>query len=286
MKVGFVKILIGSLFTSMAVVRAFGQPEQPVRPKWEYKKVTPCSEADRKLDWNKLGDEGWEFFLYEPEIATPHASKCAVYHFKRIKPELSPATTSSSAQCNLPMAKAPMIRGFRLGMKLDEVMAIFPGRESEFQTAAKSPSQYGLVSVGIYQNNGSVNDKVFEGIGSYSFTFLDNEAIGIAFGLNSNYSPGIPWPLDELTIHVIEKFNLPGLSYWQSSANNMAPLNTSRKLNCDGFEIEVHSSALNSFTGGFMQPQYSASITYRIPKAAYERLTQVKRKSLQQTFKW
>ena len=280
MKLSLIRILIGVLIIVTTVVATFGQEEQPVRAKWEYKKLTPCSEADRKLDWNKLGDEGWEFFLYEPEIATPYANKCAVYHFKRIKPEAPPAAPLSSGKCNLPVEKAPSIRGLRLGLKLDELLTSFPAyaEDPQVQHSLKSRSPSELLHLTFNRNNKTFKEPMFEGVWSFSFTLMDDIVIGVnvSFLGSSEQSP-MALPVDELANQLIERFNLPSLNFWQIGQDKWQ-----RMLGCQGFELAVRSTPTGFSGGVLMLPSFQATITIRIPRPEFEQLMNSNRGA----FKW
>ena len=280
MKFGLVRTLIGALILATTVAKTFGQEEQPVRPKWEYKKLTPCSEADRKLDWNKLGEEGWEFFLYEPEIATSHASKCAVYHFKRIKPDAPPAATIPNGKCSVTVEKSPSIRGLRLGVKLDELLTSFPtyAEDTQVQHSLKSRLPSELLHLTFHRNNKTFKEPIFEGVWSFSFTLMDDIVIGISVSfLGSSEQSPMALPVDELANQLIEKFGLPSLSSWQVGQEK-----GQRILGCQGFELTVVSQ-LAGFSGGvLMLPSFQSAITVRIPKTEFEQRMKSKRGS----FKW
>ena len=85
-----------------------------------------------------------------------------------------PAAVSS---CTLSPAKAPAIRGVNLGMKVHEVLALFPGsaENNDIKAAlakAEGFPNFGLASIYIYPRDYSTKDR-FAGIASIQFMFFD-----------------------------------------------------------------------------------------------------------------
>jgi hypothetical protein len=157
----------------------------------------------------------------------------AAVFISTVTPTLGQASPAQPNRCALKLAQSPAIRGIRLGMKLDDVLALFPGsRENDyvkFTLAANSASSnFGLINIGIspalYPNK-----ERFLGIDQFSFVFVDEQMVR----LYAEYRQP-PWPrLDEFIDKVSGAFQLPPSAQW-------AVENAARKnLMCDGFRIRV-----------------------------------------------
>lgn len=140
---------------------------------------------------------------------------------------------AQSNQCQLKVGQSPSVRGLKLGMTLDEVLAVFPaGREDEYIRNAISDSpafpNFDVVSfvVGpaLYANK-----ERFAGIESLYFGFVDRRMVRYEVGYRQP-----PWPrLDEFVDKVAAAFGLPAAPNW--TTDNAA----GKSLICDGFRIHV-----------------------------------------------
>lgn len=135
-------------------------------------------------------------------------------------------------KCSLTLAQSPAIRGFKLGLDVDEVLRQFPGRsEDPYVRSALSSadSQFGVAKLHVptfpYKS-----EKRFEGISQFDFEFLDKRLTSI-----SVLYEGPEWnSVDEFISKLAEPLNLPGASYWTPSN-----LSTIKTLKCAGFEVWV-----------------------------------------------
>src|SRR6267378_5453056 len=109
----------------------------------------------------------------------------------------NPAVAQSSAQtnnpsgqdkptCQLTLAGAPDIKGLRLGMTSEEVLALFPGskEDAEVRTSlSRPPSQFGVSSFLIRPEKYESKDK-FAGVNQITFTLLDGRVSNFSVGYN------------------------------------------------------------------------------------------------------
>ncbi len=109
----------------------------------------------------------------------------------KINSNQSPAQTSNATgqekpTCQLTLAGAPDIKGLRLGMTADEVLALFPGStdDAEVRTSlSRPPSQFGVSSFLIRPDKYESKEK-FAGINQITFTLLDGRVSSFSAGYN------------------------------------------------------------------------------------------------------
>ncbi len=142
-------------------------------------------------------------------------------------------TNQETAQCSLKLAQAPAIRGLKLGMKMDEVLNIFPGsRENENVKFAISDNEFyprfGVVDFFIAPAQFAGKER-FAGISSLYFVFVEGRMVRYSV----EYSRP-PWPrTDDFVNKIAGAFQLPPASNWstdQLGHKNMA---------CDGFRVQI-----------------------------------------------
>src|SRR6266478_4656524 len=151
----------------------------------------------------------------------------------------SPAqTNNASAQekptCQLTLAGAPDIKGLRLGMTTDEVLALFPGSkdDAEVRTSlSRPPSQFSVSSFLIrpekYESKGK-----FAGVNQITFTLLDGRVSTFSVGYNGpEYSH-----VDKFVVKAVEGTNLPPADQWEAYVGMDTQLKT---LKCQDFEVRV-----------------------------------------------
>src|SRR5947207_12916217 len=81
------------------------------------------------------------------------------------------------APCTLKPAQAPVIRGVKLGMKTEEMLALFPGSSDQdgIKSAISKPEGYphfGVVGISITPNVYSTKER-FAGIAGYTLLLVD-----------------------------------------------------------------------------------------------------------------
>lgn len=153
----------------------------------------------------------------------------------------TPQTNGSRQEkptCQLTLAGAPDLKGLRLGMTAEEVLAQFPGSKDDAEvraSLARPPSQFGVSSFLIRPTKYESKDR-FEGINQITFSLLDGRVSNFTVGYNGpEYSH-----VDKFVAKFVEGTNLPAVDQWEAYVgmdNNL------KILKCVDFEIRV-------FTGG------------------------------------
>lgn len=132
-------------------------------------------------------------------------------------------------KCTLKTNQAPELRGFRLGMTVEQVKTRFPfvriidSGEFDFYKTAR-----------VTDENLKAIDS-FRGVQSVRLTFLDDRIISIVFG----YDSSIEWKSDEqFSTRVGEMLKLPNA--WQTGMSGY-----NRQLECDGFHVRTSQNQIN-----------------------------------------
>ena len=156
-------------------------------------------------------------------------------------PSTTPITTSSVPQpatCTLKLSEAPLINRLKLGMSVDEILAVFPGSkdDAELRTALSKPrGPHGNSSFLLTPSKyGSAAD--FKEVSRVTFTMLDERVSGFTV-----YYNGPEWPhVDKFVEKFVEGKSLPAADQWEPYAGMENQMKT---LTCTDFSIRV-------FTGG------------------------------------
>lgn len=172
-------------------------------------------------------------------------------------------TLQAKSSCTLSIAKAPEIRGVKLGMKIDEVLALFPGSaENEYIKPAigeadKFP-RFGLVRIVVTPESYPTRDR-FAGITMFEFTFFDGRVR--EYDVQYASPPSAPsWKnVDEWITKLADTFKLPPATDWAPEPN----LTSQKSLKCDGFQLKAANVNLRG--------QLSVSILDSPLKAQQER---------------
>ena len=188
---------------------------------------------------------------------------------------LAPVSTYAQAPpsqakslCTLSIAKAPAIRGVKVGMKVDEVLALFPGSAEHEHVKpalanAESFPRFGLFSFFVFPQEFSTRDR-FAGITMIKFTFFDGHVR--EYEVQYDAPPTAPsWTrVDDWITKLADTFKLPPAPDWVAEPN----LTTQKSLKCDGFQMKA--STVN------LRGQLSVSLldsplkTQKERQAAYE----------------
>src|SRR6266850_1139613 len=147
-------------------------------------------------------------------------------------------TTDASAQdkptCQLTLAGAPDIKGLRLGMTPEQVLALFPGSNEDAELRsrlAQPPSQFGMSSFSLRPDKYASKDK-FAGISNITFTLLDGRVSTFSVGYNGpEYSH-----VDKFVAKFVEGTSLPPPDQWEAYVGMD---NSLKILKCRDFEIRV-----------------------------------------------
>jgi hypothetical protein len=147
------------------------------------------------------------------------------------------ASGQDKLPCTLTVDQAPDIKGLKLRMTTEEVLALFPGSKDDAEvrsSLSRPPSQFGESSFAITPDRYESKDK-FAGISRITFTLLDGRVSTLYVGYNGpEYSH-----VDKFVAKFSEGTNLP-TGAWEPYVgmdNNL------KILKCADFEIRV-------FTGG------------------------------------
>lgn len=140
----------------------------------------------------------------------------------------------SRANCNMTMARAPVINGLRLGMTPQQVLALFPGsaNDSDIIASLASPvTRFGVSSFSITPGKYGSKAK-FAAISQISFTLLDGRVSNMHVGYN-----GPEWKhVDQFVAKFSAGTGLPAPEAWEARVGMDTQLKT---LTCKDFEITV-----------------------------------------------
>jgi hypothetical protein len=121
--------------------------------------------------------------------------------------------------CTLTVEQAPELRGFRLGMSLDQVKTRIPNiqvRQLEFGLSDASAS--------------NLDAALYKGVVAIGFDFLDDRLVSLHV-----YYESVPWKsADQFAARVSESLKLPDA--WKTSQG------WSKDLKCAGFDVVAQSS--------------------------------------------
>ncbi|MBD0369448.1 MAG: hypothetical protein ICV60_01235 [Pyrinomonadaceae bacterium] len=152
----------------------------------------------------------------------------------------APATAQEKPECTLTVAQLPGIAGLRLGMTIEQVLALFPGssKEQEIVSAiSDAPSRLGAVNITIKPERYESKAK-FAGISNIFFAFLDGRLFRFIVGYN-----GVEWKnVDEFITKFSSENGLPAVEAWEARVGMETQMKT---LKCAGVDVTLFAS-----TGG------------------------------------
>lgn len=145
----------------------------------------------------------------------------------------------SQSKCSLTEADSPSIRGLRLGMSTQEVLALFPGSATRWakepglrdaRQKALAATSSGLVSLTFEPATDAAKDQ-FANVDSVSVSLYRGRVVDLTV-----VYLGTVWnSIDEWIAKVSETLRLPGPKEWV-----VGPSETPNKiLKCSGIEIEA-----------------------------------------------
>jgi hypothetical protein len=257
------------VFSIMALTHLLCVPAiaQTQPEKWEYKYAQICS-YNFDSEMKKLGEEGWELVSGD-DIA----SNCKHFIFKRPKKEIFYPTQPAPAgppKCNLTLAQAPVIRGIRLGMSTDELLALFPRSKEQSDTIkalSYAEARYGVTSLFFGSDKYPENKAMFSNnISYYNITLFDGRVA--SFSANYNFTTqenrSHEWTYMTWIPKLSETYNLPKPEDWAGSNANDA------SITCQGFRMKVNARG-NGAAIEIIGPPYDEQIKQR-REAASEQL--------------
>lgn len=196
----------------------------------------------RKINWFILLGVGiaalTSIFVYNRQAAGDKAkSPTAQQQAQNPGPTPAPSPTlepaAEKAICTLTREQSPDLLGLKLGMKVEQVLALFPGssEDRELRSELAKPPRLGATSFMIRPEKYGAKEK-FTGIQQYTMQFFDGHLANV----NAGYR-GLEWKhVDEFVTKFSEGKNLPPLDAWEPYVGLDNQL---KSLKCDGFEINV-----------------------------------------------
>ena len=138
------------------------------------------------------------------------------------------------SRCNLTEANAPVVRGIRLGMSTEQLLALFPGsgKRKEMKDALEKARTAG--SEMVYLSF----DPATDASGDH-FAGVNAVGVGIYKGRVADFTVvyvGATWgTIDEWVAKLSESLHLPGGQEWVAGPSE----NPNKVLRCGGIEIEA-----------------------------------------------
>ena len=176
--------------------------------------------------------------------------------------------TPVTQACKLAVVQAPAIRGVKLGMKVNEVLALFPGSaenndvRSSLALAEGFPN-FGVASFYVFPREYPTKDR-FAGIGNFRFTFADGRLH--QYEVEYEPPPGAPvWrKVDDWVGKLADTFGLPAATDWVLDTN----ISSRKSLKCEGFQMQASNM---NFRGNLVVSTLDTPLQkQRERRAAYE----------------
>lgn len=170
-----------------------------------------------------------EIFYFRPPVVDPEIAKAK---------EADARAAARRAAGKMTMAQTPDIGGLRLGMTLEEALALFPGIKDDREvrpSLSRRPNRFGTSSITIKPAKYST-DKKFEQVSQVVLTLLD----GRVSTLNVSYDSPVWEHVDEFVTKFSEEARLPGIDSWEAHAGMETQLKT---LKGQDFEISVFAGS-------------------------------------------
>jgi hypothetical protein len=177
-------------------------------------------------------------------VSTPKGER-DVFAFRTLLVSSSAATEQANEKSApvqatwLTMAQDRGISGIKLGMTVEQVLALFPGseRDEEIRSSLSRPSQFGVSSLTIRPQKYSSKAE-FEGINQILMTLLDDHVSTLYVG----YDAPAPEAIDELVTKFSKGRKLPPARNWEAYVGLDDQLKT---MKCKDFEISVFAGGQN-----------------------------------------
>lgn len=140
--------------------------------------------------------------------------------------------------CQLPINHSPVVRGIKLGMKLDDLLRLFPGADQsewvkpQLQGKTGYPN-FGIIHFPIFRGNLPLPD-LFSGINQFNFTFIDDRLAD--YSVEYSAPPNGPeWQnIDDWVVKLSSSFNLPELGNWRIEQGRGG-----LTLKCNDFQVRA-----------------------------------------------
>jgi len=179
------------------------------------------------------------FLVIGLSVACTASRSAGSQSLANINSSQSPAQTSNATgqekpTCQLTLAGVPDIKGLRLGMTPEEVLALFPGSKEDGEVRSSlsaPPNKFGGASFLLRPEKYGSKDK-FAGINQITFTLLDGRVSNFTVGYNGPEYPHV----DQFVAKFIEGTNLPAADQWEAYVGMDTQMKT---LRCTDFEIRA-----------------------------------------------
>ena len=132
---------------------------------------------------------------------------------------------TAEQKCSAQLARSLTIRGLRLGMSIEETLALFPGAserqdvKSALANANDHPN-YGQARLSFAPGNvsQSVRQTRFEGVSNINVTLFDSRLVSFSVQYPGFEGGGYSWKnVDDLISKFAETLRLPEPRYWNSN---------------------------------------------------------------------
>jgi hypothetical protein len=160
-------------------------------------------------------------------------------------PGNSQTPTDQPKPCSLKLPQSPAVRGVKLGMKTEDLLAMFPGSTDRgdiqhvLSKEVEGYPHWGVVTIQIGPGQYSTKAR-FEGIASYIFLLVD----GRVGEYQVQYTPppfGPKWLRpDDFIARLATAYELPSPANWTTDPNIFAV----KTLKCDGFQLKASTMNL------------------------------------------
>jgi hypothetical protein len=140
-----------------------------------------------------------------------------------------PQGIATAPRCSLTLEQSPTIRGFRLGMSVDEVRQRFT---TGFEN--KRADKFGMMTVrlpqvGLRLSSAAVNPSDFEGVLELGFAFYDGRLLQVSY----QYAPGAKWRDVSQFLDVLSPAFGIERQLWNVRDSDNA------SLDCEGFALKA-----------------------------------------------
>jgi hypothetical protein len=161
-------------------------------------------------------------------------------------PPVDPGAAGRRAASNLSVSQAPSIGGLRLGMTIEQALALFPGSKDDAQIRAslsRPISPFGTQTLVIKPGKYATNK--LDRVSQITLMFLD----GRLFTLKAGYDGPVWGHVDEFVAKFASETQLPGADSWEAFGGMESQLKT---LKGRDFEISLFVGA-NSVNLNYVQ---------------------------------
>jgi hypothetical protein len=154
-----------------------------------------------------------------------------------ISPSSTPLTASAIQEgtpCTLKPSEAPAINRLKLGMTVEEILALFPGSKEDAELRSVLSRPPGPLRNATFPITPAKYRSAadFKDISRITFTLLDERLSNFTVSYN-----GPEWPhVDKFVEHFVADKDLPKADQWEPYVGMETQMKT---LTCDGFSIRI-----------------------------------------------